>query len=69
MSYKAESFKRVGNGKMGQAIKELAKSCDLRVDSYTASGWVLKDIHITVYGHVDDLKRFKSRLPNGVTSE
>ena len=69
MSYKAETFKRVGNGRMGQSIKELAKSCNLRIDRYSASGWVLKDISITVFGHVDDIQRFSNQLPAGVQND
>ncbi len=66
MSYKAETFKRTGNGRLGETIKALAKSCDLTVNYYNASGWVLKDITITVYGHVDDIERFRERIPAGV---
>lgn len=68
MTYKAETYKRVGNGKMGSSIKSLASACDLTVSSFVATGWVLKEITITVYGHVDDLAKFESKLPTGVQS-
>lgn len=68
MTYKAETYKRVGNGKMGSSIKSLAGSCDLTISSFVATGWVLKEITITVYGHVDDLARFAKQLPAGVQS-
>jgi hypothetical protein len=66
MSFKAETFKRVGNGRMGASIKQMAGSCDLCVQHYSATGWVLKDITITVYGHVDDIGKFKKMLPKGL---
>ncbi|QBP30910.1 hypothetical protein KNU49_gp149 [Streptomyces phage EGole] len=68
MSYKAETFTRTGNGKMGNSIKALAASNHLKVNSFSAVGWVLKTITITVYGHVDDIARFESQLPEGVQS-
>lgn len=68
MTYKAETYKRVGNGKMGSSIKDLASSCDLTISRFIATGWVLKEITIEVYGHVDDLARFEKRLPAGVQS-
>ncbi|ASN73195.1 hypothetical protein SEA_EVY_125 [Streptomyces phage Evy] len=68
MSYKAETFTRTGNGKMADNIKALAKQCDLKINSFSANGWVLKTITITVYGHRDDIARFETQLPNGVQS-
>ncbi|QGH76423.1 hypothetical protein SEA_DAUBENSKI_127 [Streptomyces phage Daubenski] len=68
MSYRAETFTRTGNGKMANSIKALATSCHLKVNSFSAPGWVLKTITITVYGHVDDIARFESQLPEGVQS-
>ena len=66
MSYKAATYRRTGNDKMAKNIKALAKSCDLTVNSFNADGWVLKNISITVYGHVDDIARFETQLPAGV---
>lgn len=66
--YKAKSYTRTGNGKMASHIRDLAKSCHLTVNSFSASGWVLKHISITVYGHKDDLARFESLIPDGVSS-
>jgi|SwirhirootsSR3_FD_contig_31_15874166_length_1419_multi_3_in_0_out_0_3 hypothetical protein len=66
MSYRAKQFTRTGNSKMAANIKDAAKSCGLAVNSFSANGWVLKTITITVYGHEDDIKRFESMLPHGV---
>jgi hypothetical protein len=68
MSYRAETFTRTGNGKMANDIKNLAKRCNLIVDSITADGWVLKTITIMVYGHADDIAHFEKMLPDGVQS-
>jgi hypothetical protein len=68
MSYQSKTFKRTGNGRMAASIKSLATSCHLKVNHFNASGWVLKDITITVYGHVDDLSNFERQLPDGVQS-
>jgi hypothetical protein len=68
MSYKAETYRRTGNGKMAAEIKQLAKDCGLRINHFSADGWVLKSISITVYGHEADLYTFQSRLPDGVQS-
>lgn len=68
MTYKSETYKRVGNGKMGSSLKELASSCDLTVSRFIATGWVLKDITIEVYGHADDIARFEKQLPAGIQS-
>lgn len=68
MSYKSETFRRQGNGRMADDIKALAKNCDLKVNHFSASGWLLKTITITVYGHKDDIARFESQLPAGVQS-
>lgn len=68
MSYKAETFTRTGNGRMATDIRALAQSCRLNVNHFSASGWVLKTITITVYGHIDDIARFSSQLPDGVQS-
>lgn len=68
MSYKTETYQRVGNGKMGASIKDLASSCDLTINHYSATGWVLKEITITVFGHVDDFVRFERLLPASVQS-
>lgn len=67
-NYKAESYTRTGNGKMAAHIRDLAKSCHLTVNSFSASGWVLKTIKITVYGHVDDLAKFDKQIPDGIAS-
>lgn len=66
MSYKAETFYRNGNGRMAKDIKEMAKYFDLTVNSFSAVGWVLKEISITVYGHEKDIERFAAALPEGL---
>jgi hypothetical protein len=66
MSYKSATFTRTGNGKMAAAIKNSAKTHHLTISRFTSAGWVLKQISITVYGHVDDIAAFEKNLPEGV---
>lgn len=68
MSYKIETYHRNGNSKMAEGIRVLASTCNLTVNSFNSTGWLLKHITITVFGHVDDIARFEKQLPAGIQS-
>lgn len=68
MSYKIETYHRNGNSKMAEGIRVLASTCNLTVNSFSSTGWLLKRITITVFGHIDDIARFEKQLPAGIQS-
>jgi cytidylate kinase len=59
MSFKSDSITFTGGNGLARTVREIAKSNDVRITGHLSAGWIVKNHTMSIYGHADDIEKFK----------